>query len=182
MAEFPPTAFYFATIEQKPTPAPTTEPEPTPAPTPAAQLRLIEKLRTYSKQTPAQQLLLILVDKKERNAEDKRKLSVLIRAELAEEKADAARQNVKNLLRNDEKKRSTEERKARNHRLIKLGALVDVAGLEDKSAGEILGLLLSGNGFDAEKWMALKVAGDVLLVEREALNGVLNETAKVVKE
>ena len=171
MAEFPPpTAFYFATPEP--------EPEPTPAPTPAAQLRLIEKIRTYSKPTSTQQLLLILFDKKERNADDKRKLSVIIRAELAEEKAEAARQNVKNLLRNDEKKRSTEERKARNHRLIKLGALVDVAGLEDKSAGEVLGLLLLGKEFDAEKWMALKVSGDALLVEREALN----EAAKVVKE
>jgi len=173
MTQFPPAKF-----NKELTPAPTPTPEPTPAPTPAAQLRLIEKLRTYSKPTAAQQLLLILVDKKERNSEDKRKLSVLIRAELAEEKADAARQNVKNLLRNDEKKRSTEERKARNHRLIKLGALVDVAGLDDKSAGEVLGLLLMGKEFDAEKWNVLKAAGDALLAEREALN----EAAKAVKE
>ncbi|MFZ6690113.1 conjugal transfer protein TraD [Undibacterium sp. SXout11W] len=112
-----------------------------------------------------QSLLVILAEKENRTSQDDKKLSAIIRAEKASIKAVKARQEVANLI-NAEKRA---ERKERNHRLILQGVLFDLAGLQSRSRGELLGLLLAAasNGIDPQKWEQWKRNGDALLAEKE---------------
>ena len=67
--------------------------------------------------------------------------------------------------------RKDAERKTRNHRLIQLGLLVDMAGLEGRSRGEILGCLQSQSAIPDDKWAEWKRRGDALLAEKSAEPG-----------
>ena len=65
-----------------------------------------------------------------------------------------------------------DERRARNHRLIQQGLLLDFAGLEAWDRGLLLGALLSMGKSDAitpEKKADWKRAGDALLAQKEAV-------------
>ena len=116
-----------------------------------------------------QSLLVILAEKENRTSQDDKKLSAIIRAEKASIKAVKARQEVANLINAEKRAEKEAERKERNHRLILQGVLFDLAGLQSRSRGELLGLLLAAasNGIDPQKWEQWKRNGDALLAEKE---------------
>jgi len=120
-----------------------------------------------------QELLVLLADNPARTAQDDKKLTALVRAEKASLKASKARQDAANMINAEKKTIAEAQRKARNHRLILQGLLIDFAGLESRSRGELLGLLMAGSTTsDPQKWEAWKAKGDALLVEKgDAANG-----------
>lgn len=121
-------------------------------------------LKTRNEQ---QELLVLLHEKINRTPEETKKLTALIRADRAAVRASKARTEVAKLLRTEKEKQAAEERTARNHRLIQQGLLIDFASLQDRSAGEILGLLLTAAATDdPNKWAAWKAKGDTLLAEK----------------
>lgn len=128
---------------------------------------LISHIRGLKAPSQQQQLLVALADKQEKSKEDERKLGVLIRAEIANRKAAEAKAKVSAMLADEKKKAAAEERKARNHRLILQGSLIDLAGLEGWSRGELLGLLLAAAGADENKRQAWKARGDSVISEHE---------------
>ena len=126
-------------------------------------LAMLKGMKARSEQ---QELLLLLAAKADATPEEKRQLDVLLRAEKAKEQAKKATKEAAELLG----ARKEAERKARAHRLIEQGVLIDLAGLEGWSRGEILGGLLAmatakDNREHRAEW---KRRGDALLAEREA--------------
>lgn len=120
-----------------------------------------------------QSLLVLLAEKQQRTSQDEKKLVALVRAEKASVKAAKARQDAANLINAEKKAAKEADRKARNHRLILQGVLFDLAGLENRSRGELLGLLLAAaTTDDPQRWASWKAKGDALLAEKgETANG-----------
>lgn len=114
-----------------------------------------------------QELIVLLFEKQSRTKDEEKELDLLLKAERAKERAKSAELAAVKLLGS----RKDAERKARNHRLILLGLLVDIAGLEGRSRGEILGCLHSQSAVQEEKWAEWKRRGDALLVEKEGVSG-----------
>lgn len=132
---------------------------------------LIDFLRSYSKPSKQQQMLIDLAAVEARTKEQERVYAVLLKAEMAIRKAAEAKAKVAFALRSDDqiKKDRAAARKARNHRLIKLGVLVDLAGLQDKSRGELLGAFLGLASVESsEKWQAWKQKGDAVLAAKSS--------------
>ena len=126
----------------------------------------LKGLKTRSEQ---QELLVLLADNPARTAQDGKKLAALVKAEKAAVRASKARQEVAMLLNAEKRAVKEEQRRARNHRLILQGVLIDLAGLEHRSRGELLGLLLAASTTDdSQRWASWKVKGDALLAEKEA--------------
>ncbi len=114
-----------------------------------------------------QALLVLLTEKQQRTTQDEKKLAALVRAEKASVKAAKARQDVANIINAEKKAAKEADRKARNHRLILQGVLFDLAGLENRSRGELLGLLLAASATDdPQRWASWKAKGDALLAEK----------------
>ena len=125
-------------------------------------------LKGLKARTEQQELLVLLADNPSRTAQDSRKLLALVKAEKAAVRASKARQEVSNLLNAEKRAVKEEQRRARNHRLILQGVLIDLAGLEQRSRGELLGLLLAASTTeDPQRWASWKVKGDALLAEKE---------------
>lgn len=132
---------------------------------------LIDKLKSYSKPSLQQKLLLVLAENPSRTPTDEKKFKAILAAEVAADRATKAKAKATALIRDDEKAKAAEERKARNHRLILQGALFDIAGIANWSRGEMLGALLAAaasGGNDADRRASWKQKGDALLAEREA--------------
>jgi len=124
-------------------------------------------LKGLKSPTDQQKLLIMLVDKQQRTPQEEKKLAILVRAEKASIKAAQARQDVANFINAEKKTAKEAERKARNHRLILQGMLFDLAGLENRSRGELLGLLLEAvTTDDPQRWANWKTKGDALLAEK----------------
>lgn len=134
-------------------------------------------LKALKSRTDQQELLIHLARKTERSPQDNRKLAMLVKAEKASVKAAQARQQVATLLAAEKRTAGQAERKARNHRLIQQGVLFDLAGLANRSRGELLGLLMAASTTeDAQRWANWKARGDALLPEVEQVKaGVLND-------
>lgn len=114
-----------------------------------------------------QALLVLLAEKQQRTPQDEKKLAAIVRAEKASVKAAKARQDAANLINAEKKAAKEADRKARNHRLILQGVLFDLAGLENRSRGELLGLLLAAaTTDDPQRWASWKAKGDALLAEK----------------
>jgi len=115
-----------------------------------------------------QALLVLLAEKPTRNALDEKKLAALVRAEKAAIRAAKARQEAATLIHSEQRAAKEAERKARNHRLITQGLLFDLAGLEHRSKGELMGMLLTAAATpnDDQRWAAWKQRGDALLAEK----------------
>ena len=118
-----------------------------------------------------QRLLLLLADKPDRTPEDERKLTALVRAEKAAERAQKARANAARIV-NAEK---LMERKARDRELYNAAGLMILAGLVDSKTGmpildrgELLGALmeLSRVAPEDERKAQWKRKGDALLAEK----------------
>jgi hypothetical protein len=128
-------------------------------------IKYIQGLKNPSTQ---QALLVQLINLPTKTPEQQKQLTALARSEYAADKASIARAKVIKLLTDEKKKAAAIERKARNHRLILQGVLFDLAELENRSRGELLGMLLAGAATtDPQKWQAWKVKGDALLAEKE---------------
>ena len=126
-------------------------------------------LKGLKARTEQQELLVLLADNPARTTQDSKKLMALVKAEKAAVRASKARQEVSNLLNAEKRAAKEEQRRARNHRLILQGVLIDLAGLEHRSRGELLGLLLAASTTDdPQRWASWKVKGDALLAEKEA--------------
>ena len=103
-------------------------------------------IRGLQKPTQQQELLLLLEGKQDKTAEDERKLAALVKAERADERAAAAKADLKRIM--DAEKRAA--RKARDRELYQVAGLLIVAGLVDTKTGkptidkaELLGALAS---------------------------------------
>ena len=127
----------------------------------------VQHLKGLKSPTDQQRLLVALAEKEGRSELEEKKLAVLVRAEKAALRALKARQEAASLIYSDKRAASEADRKARNHRLITPGVLFDLAGLEGRSRGEMLGLLLSAARVtDPANWAAWKAEGDALLAEK----------------
>ena len=125
-------------------------------------------LKGLKARTEQQELLVLLADNPARTAQDSRKLLALVKAEKAAVRASKARQEVAILLNAEKRAAKEEQRRARNHRLILQGVLIDLAGLEQRSRGELLGLLLAASTTeDPQRWANWKAKGDALLAEKD---------------
>lgn len=124
-------------------------------------------LRSLKARTEHQQLLVLLAEKPDRSAADNQLLAALIRLEQANDRAAQARVAAAKLIQSSKRQSQRAERKARAHRLIQQGVLFDLAGLEHRSRGELLGLLLAAaKTDDPHRWAAWKQAGDALIAEK----------------
>ena len=123
----------------------------------------VKDLKSMNEQ---QQLIVLLFEKRNRTKDEEKELDLLMKAERAKERAKSAELAAVKLLGS----RKDAERKARNHRLILLGLLVDMAGLEGRSRGEILGCLHSQSAVQEERWAEWKRQGDALLVEKSTVD------------
>ena len=124
-------------------------------------------LKSLKALSEPQQLLVLLAEKPDRSAADNQLLAALVRLEQANDRAAQARLAAAKLIQSSKRQSVKEERKARAHRLIQQGVLFDLAGLEHRSRGELLGLLLAAaKTEDPQRWAAWKQAGDALLAEK----------------
>ena len=127
----------------------------------------VEYLKSLKALSEPQQLLVLLTEKPDRSAADNQLLAALVRLEQANDRAAQARLAAAKLIQSSKRQSVKEERKARAHRLIQQGVLFDLAGLEHRSRGELLGLLLAAaKTEDPQRWAAWKQAGDALLAEK----------------
>lgn len=118
-----------------------------------------------------QRLMLLLADKTQRTTDDERKLTVLVRAEKAAERAQKAKANAARIVNAD--KDTT--RKARDRELYQAAGLLILSGLVDSKMGmpvidrgELLGALLglSKVPHDDPRRIEWKRAGDALMAEK----------------
>ncbi len=118
--------------------------------------------------TDAQQLLLQLAQLSTPTPEQEKKLLTLIKAEKAIDRANQQKILVRKLL-NAEKEA---ERKARTRHLIQLGALFEIAQLDQRNPAELLGILLKTAEIapDDPKWDIWAEIGQSCLNERTAQN------------
>ena len=132
--------------------------------------RKLAYLKGLKAPTQAQQLLILLAEKPDRTAEENKQLAVLRRAERAADRARAAQLQAAKLLG----QRKDAERKARNHRLILQGLLIELAGLSDWDRGELLGALVAlreSQNVPPERRQQWKQRGDALLAEKGSTPG-----------
>jgi hypothetical protein len=124
-------------------------------------------LKSLKARSEHQQLLVLLAEKPDRSGADNQLLAALVRLEQANDRAAQARVAAAKLIQDSKRQSQRAERKARAHRLIQQGVLFDLAGLEHRSRGELLGLLLAAaKTEDPQRWAAWKQAGDALLAEK----------------
>lgn len=130
-----------------------------------SRVRYIKGLKTP---TDSQRLLVQLYETQPRSSKQDRELAALARLERINEKADVARQSAQRILQ-DKRQR---DRKEREHRLIQIGALVEIAGFDTIDRGMLLGGFLhlaeTLRGADREATQqTFKLRGDTLLKQRE---------------
>ena len=123
-------------------------------------------LRRLKTRTEAQELLLLLGQKAELTSIESKKLDALVKAEKAAQRAAKAKSAVSKLIQDEKRKTAEAESKAEAQRLKDLGNLVYLAGLQDRSPGEILGALLTLGKMDAGRWEAWKATGDAALAKQ----------------
>ena len=121
-----------------------------------------------------QELLVLLAEKSNRNAQDDKKLNAIVKAEKASVRATKARQEAANLINAEKKAAAKAERAARTHELCNSAGLLILAGLVDTKSGqpiidkgELLGALLGLAKVTAEdpRRLEWKRAGDALLAK-----------------
>lgn len=93
----------------------------------------VARLKGQKQRSEAQELIVLLAGKDERTDEEEKQFNLLLKAERAKERAKAAERAAAKMLG----AKKDEERKARNHRLILIGAAVE-AGLEKNQLRQFL--------------------------------------------
>lgn len=144
----------------------------------------IKHIKGLKSPNDQQALLVALAEKDNRSDLEEKKLAALIRAERASVRATKARQEAANLIYAEQREAATAARKQRTNRLILQGLLFDLAGLETRSRGELLGLLLSASTMtDQARWASWKERGDALLAEKSgAVESLQKEIDKLNKK
>lgn len=144
----------------------------------------IKHIKGLKSPNDQQALLVALAEKDNRSDPEEKKLAALIRAERASVRATKARQEAANLIYAEQREAATAARKQRTNRLILQGLLFDLAGLETRSRGELLGLLLSASTMtDQARWASWKERGDALLAEKSgAVESLQKEIDKLNKK
>jgi hypothetical protein len=134
-------------------------------------------LKGLKSRNEQQELLVLLAEKYNRNAQDDKKLNAIVKAEKASLMATKARQDAANLINAEKKAAAKAERTARTHELCNSAGLLILAGLVDTKTGkpaidkgELLGALLGLAKVPAEdtrrkEW---KRVGDSMLAEQSA--------------
>ncbi|HGS8738437.1 TPA: conjugal transfer protein TraD [Enterococcus faecalis] len=136
----------------------------------------VTHLKGLKARSDQQELLVLLAEKNDRTPQDEKKLALLVKAEKAAIRAAKARTDAAALINSEKKVAAGAKRRARNHRLILQGLLLDFAGLENRDRGEVLGLLLAAaNTEDPQRWASWKAKGDAVL---QAKAGELATIAK----
>lgn len=144
----------------------------------------VASLREQKTRTPVQQLLVDLahqtgtvkdeksnapvISEERKLAEANRRLATLLRAEAARENMEAIATKASLLVKEQKEAAKKSTRKERNGRLIRHGLLVELAGIQDRSDAELLGLLLAGKGSGPDRWASWAPAGTQRLAERDA--------------
>lgn len=123
-------------------------------------------LRRLKTRTDAQELLLLLGQRTDLTSAERKKLDALVKAEKAAQRAAKAKSAVSKLIQDERKKVAEAKNKAETERLKILGKLVDLAGLQDRSPGEILGALMALGKMDAGRWESWKTTGDAALAKQ----------------
>jgi hypothetical protein len=125
-------------------------------------------IRGLKTPTEYQQIILMLLEKAERTAEESKKLNVLLKAERAAARAQAAKADAVRIMNADK----LAERKARDHEMYQAAGLLAMAGLVDRKTGkptrdrgELLGALLAlaKSNIDEAKRSEWKRVGDEAL-------------------
>jgi hypothetical protein len=133
-------------------------------------------IRGLKTPTEYQQIILMLLEKAERTAEESKKLNVLLKAERAAARAQAAKADAVRIMNADK----LAERKARDHEMYQAAGLLAMAGLVDRKTGkptrdrgELLGALLAlaKSNIDEAKRSEWKRAGDEALSKTGAVAG-----------
>ena len=103
----------------------------------------------------------------ERSAKNVRDLNTLIKAERAADRAASAQRAARKIVTEDQAKK----RKERTHRLIQLGVLFEMAGLEKLHTSSLLGVLLkvADTQPDDPKWAVWASLGQIELDRRQGL-------------
>jgi hypothetical protein len=122
----------------------------------------IAVLKGQTTRNDQQELTVLLFDKQDKTPQEAKGLNILLRAEHTKELAKTAALNASKLLT----AKKEEEHKARNHRLIQQGALIDLANLQGWDKGELLGGLLALAKGAAESKTNWKQQGDELLAKK----------------
>jgi hypothetical protein len=135
-------------------------------------------LKGLKSRNEQQELLVLLAEKSNRNAQDDKKLNAIVKAEKASLRATKARQDAANLINAEKKAAAKAERTARTHELCNSAGLLILAGLVDTKTGKptidkaellgaLLGLLAKVPAEDPrrEEW---KRAGDSLLLAEQS--------------
>ena len=126
-------------------------------------LERVEYLRRLKAPSEQQRLLITLAEKPDRSPADDRNLAVLVRAEKADECLAKLRASAARVV--SEEKAAT--RKARNHRLIQQGLLLDLVGLESRDPTELAGALAAlAEVDDPARWAQWKIKGQAILARK----------------
>ena len=128
----------------------------------------IEYIRKLAHPSSQQKFLLLLDEKgADRTPTDEKNMSALLKAERAAVRAVKARTAATKIIRGAASRERADERKERNHRLIQLGTLLEMADLGQTDRGTLMGAMLAIKrmGDDVSKY---KSTGDAFLAEREA--------------
>lgn len=144
----------------------------------------VKHIQGLKSPTDQQALMVALWEKEGRTDLEEKKLAVLVRAEKAALRALKARQEAASLIYAEQREAAAAARKQRTNRLILQGLLFDLAGLETRSRGELLGLLLSASTMtDQARWASWRERGDALLAEKSgAVESLQKEIDKLNKK
>ena len=128
----------------------------------------ITYLAALKKPSDTQVLLLELAKLEQRTPEQEKIFNSLIKAEKAQDRANQQKLAVRKLLNADKET----ERKARTKRLIELGALFEISGLDQRDPAELLGILLKTSeiALDDPKWQIWREIGLECLNSRKTQN------------
>ncbi len=142
------------------------------------QHRRLLYIRGLSHPNSSQQRILALTERHSRTPKDERELSQLWRRERNDDRS----LRLKRTTELAEQGKKSSERRARTRRLIELGALVDLAAINQDRGVLLGGLLWLADALKAEggperssEW---KRRGDALLKEREVLSKFRRELRK----
>ena len=131
-------------------------------------------LKGLKSRSEQQELLVLLAEKANRNAQDDKKFNAIIRAEKASQRAAKARQDAARLINEENRAVVKAERAARTHELCNAAGLLILAGLVDTKTGkptidkgELLGALLGLAKVPSEdpRRLEWKRAGDAILTK-----------------
>jgi hypothetical protein len=134
----------------------------------------VKYLKGLKSRNEQQELLVLLAEKTNRNAQEDKKLNAIVKAEKAGLRATKARQEAANLINAEKKAAAKAERTARTHELCNSAGLLILAGLVDTKTGqptidkaELLGALLGLAKVPAEdpRRLEWKRAGNALLTK-----------------